>query len=99
LTNTCAIVKFIDFILVREDYVESKPHPEPYLTALRRFGAAPEEAHVVEDSNRGLRAAVAAGIDCAIVHNEFTNTQDFSQATYRIRTLGELREIVMGANP
>ena len=90
------IVKFMDFVLVREDYGNSKPHPEPYLTALRRFGAAPEEALVVEDSNRGLRAAVATGIDCAVVHNEFTKSQDFSQAKYRIGSLGELKEILSG---
>lgn len=92
------IVKYMDFVLMREDYVNSKPHPEPYLTALQRFGAAPEEALVAEDSNRGLRSAVAAGIDCAIVASEFAKTQDFSQAKYRIGTLGELREIAVGAN-
>ncbi|MFE6648702.1 hypothetical protein ACFVJS_19195 [Nocardioides sp. NPDC057772] len=42
----------------------------------------------------GLRSAVAAGIDCAVVHNDFTSTQEFSQATYRIDGLGELKHIV-----
>jgi beta-phosphoglucomutase-like phosphatase (HAD superfamily) len=60
------------------------PDPEPYLTALNRFGAPDEEALVVEDSARGLRSAVSAGIDCAIVYNEFTKSHDFSQAHYRI---------------
>ncbi|EGD41242.1 HAD-superfamily hydrolase, subfamily IA [Nocardioidaceae bacterium Broad-1] len=86
---------FMDFVLVREDYEHSKPHPEPYLTALRRFGAAKEETLVVEDSSRRLSSAVAAGIDCVVVHNDFTGTQDFSRATYRIDTLGELKHIVL----
>src|SRR4029079_12823930 len=60
--------QFMDFVLVREDYNNAKPHPEPYLTGLRRFGAAKEETLVVEDSSRGLKSAVAAGIDCAVVH-------------------------------
>ncbi|SNY23633.1 haloacid dehalogenase superfamily, subfamily IA, variant 3 with third motif having DD or ED [Paractinoplanes atraurantiacus] len=85
---------FMEFVLVREDYELSKPHPEPYLTALKRFGATREEALVVEDSSRGLRSAVAAGIDCAVVHNDFTRSQDFSQATYRIDTLRNLQEII-----
>jgi hypothetical protein len=38
---------------------------------------------------------VAAGIDCAIVHNDFTKTQDFSQASYRIQTLIDLKDIVL----
>jgi beta-phosphoglucomutase-like phosphatase (HAD superfamily) len=90
------IRKFMDFVLVREDYKLAKPHPEPYLTALRRFGAEREEALVVEDSARGLHSAVAAGIDCAVVHNDFTTSHDFSQARYRIETLSELKDIVLG---
>lgn len=88
------IRRFMDFVLVREDYRFPKPHPEPYLTALERFGAAKEEALVVEDSNRGLKSAVAAGIDCAIVHNDFTASHDFSEATYRIRSLMELKDFI-----
>jgi len=91
-----AITRFMDFILVREDYTLAKPHPEPYLTGLEKFGARKEETLVVEDSSRGLRSAVAAGIDCAVVHDEFTATQDFSAARYRISTLAELKDIVLG---
>ncbi|HLZ09401.1 MAG TPA: HAD-IA family hydrolase, partial [Chloroflexota bacterium] len=87
--------QFMDFVLVREDYKLAKPHPEPYLTALRRFGATSEETLVVEDSSRGLNSAVAAGIDCVIVHNDFTKRHDFSQARYRIETLIELKDIIL----
>ena len=89
------IRQFMEFVLVREDYELSKPHPEPYLTGLKRLGAAREETLVVEDSSRGLNSAVAAGIDCAIVHNDFTKSHDFSQASYRIETLIELKDIIL----
>jgi HAD superfamily hydrolase (TIGR01509 family) len=89
------IRQFMDFVLVREDYQLAKPHPEPYLTGLKRFGAGKEEALVVEDSGRGLSSAVAAGIDCVIVSNDFTKTHDFSQACYRIDALIELKEIIL----
>ncbi|GAA2581285.1 HAD family phosphatase [Winogradskya consettensis] len=89
------ITQFMDFILVREDYNHAKPHPEPYLAGLNRFGATRKETLVVEDSSRGLNSAVAAGIDCAIVHNEFTRTHDFSQATHRIKTLHDLKAIIL----
>lgn len=92
------IRKFMEFVLEREDYEQTKPHPEPYLTGLKRFGAAKEETLIVEDSNRGLNSAVAAGIDCAIVHNDFTKTHDFSQASYRIKTLIELKDIILNLN-
>ena len=91
------ITQFMDFVLVREDYKLAKPHPEPYLTGLQRLGATREETLVVEDSSRGLNSAVAAGIDCVIVHNDFTKAHDFSQATYRIETLIELKDIILNA--
>jgi HAD superfamily hydrolase (TIGR01509 family) len=87
--------KFMEFVLVREDYKFPKPHPEPYLTGLKRLGATSEETLVVEDSSRGLNSAVAAGIDCAIVYNDFTKAHDFSQASYRIETLSELQNIIL----
>ena len=89
------IRQFMDFVLVREDYRHAKPHPEPYLTGLKRFGATKHETLVVEDSFRGLSSAVAAGIDCAVVHNAFTSGQDFSTASYRIATLIELKDICL----
>ena len=91
------IRQLMAFVVVREDYELAKPHPEPYLTGLERFGAAKEETLVVEDSSRGLRSAVAAGIDCAVVYNDFTKAQDFSQASHHIKTLMELKDIVLEA--
>ena len=90
------IRRFMDFALVREDYEHAKPHPEPYLAGLKRFGATKNETLVVEDSSRGLQSAVAAGIDCVVVHNNFTQSQDFSKASYRINTLRELSDIIAG---
>lgn len=89
------ITHFMEFILAREDYERAKPHPEPYLAGLQRFGATRGEALVVEDSARGLDSAVAAGIDCVVVHNDFTATHDLSGATYRIDTLSQLKDIVL----
>jgi HAD superfamily hydrolase (TIGR01509 family) len=94
--NKRHIRQFMDFVLVREDYEHAKPHPEPYLAGLKRFGAAKEETLVVEDSLRGLNSAMAAGIDCAIVRNDFMLSPDFSKASYRIEALIELRDIVAG---
>lgn len=84
------IVANVDFVVTRDWYRHSKPHPDPYLTALARFGIGPEVALAVEDSQRGLRSAIAAKIDCAIVHSEFTSAQDLSKATYHIEYLSDL---------
>ncbi len=91
-----SIVPYMDFVLCREDYERSKPDPEPYLTALARFDVAPENALVVEDSARGLAAAMAAGLDCAVVHSPFTAGQDFTGARYQLEKLAALEEILDG---
>lgn len=84
------IADFMEFVLCSGEYPRSKPHPDPYLLGLQRLGGKKEEAIVVEDSERGLRSAVSAGIDCVIVHNPFTVGHDFSQATHTIPTLYDL---------
>lgn len=88
------ILPFMEFALVREDFDNPKPDPEPYMRGLARFGARPSETLVVEDSARGLRSAIAAGIDCAVVHSDFTATHDFTGATHRIGSLLELEGIL-----
>jgi beta-phosphoglucomutase-like phosphatase (HAD superfamily) len=80
----------MDFVLANGDYARAKPAPDPYLAALARFDALAAEAVVVEDSERGLRSARAAGIDCVVVENAFVDGQDFTGATARIGSLAEL---------
>jgi len=74
------LLRYFDFILTREDYEHTKPHPEPYLTAMKRHRLTPEQCIVVEDSERGLASAKAAGLECLIVLSEWTKDGDFSQA-------------------
>jgi len=90
LHKTKGITNFMNFVLCVEDYPRSKPYPDPYLKGLELFNGQKEEAIVVEDSQRGLISANRAEIDCVIVHNEFTKTQDFSKATHKIEALEEL---------
>lgn len=49
-----------DAILTSEDFAESKPSPDCYLRAAARFGAAPQECVVFEDSLNGLRSGRSA---------------------------------------
>jgi HAD superfamily hydrolase (TIGR01509 family) len=75
--------KYLDFVLTLEDYPRTKPHPDPYLTAMAQFGLEPDRCIVIEDSERGLAAATAAGLECLIVRTEWSKDGDFSKA-YRV---------------
>ncbi len=52
-----------DPIVSRDQISRGKPDPEGYLTALRLLGLPPERAVVYEDSDQGVAAGLAAGID------------------------------------
>jgi len=78
------------FVVANGDYQESKPHPQPYLKALARSGYRPDECLAVEDSQRGLLAARAAEIRCAVVPTDFTRGSDFTGAQAVLTSVREL---------
>lgn len=65
--GTAGLLSEFVTIVTRDDVVHPKPHPEPYLTAARRLGLAPETCIAVEDSPSGVRAAHAAGMQTIMV--------------------------------
>jgi len=84
----------MDFVFCSGEYARSKPHPDPYLKGLDYFKGKKSEAIVVEDSQRGLMSAHNAGIDCVIVHNDFTVNHDFTQAKHFIQGLQDLESLL-----
>jgi len=66
------IAKRFQFVLTAEDITHGKPDPEIYLKAAARFGIAPSEMLVLEDSTAGCQAAYNAGafgIAVRVKHN------------------------------
>ncbi len=84
----------MEFVLCSGEYPRAKPYPDPYLLGLEKLGGQKHDTIIVEDSERGLRSAVAAGIECVIVHNRFTENHDFTAATHRIGKLEELLKLL-----
>jgi HAD superfamily hydrolase (TIGR01509 family) len=79
--RTSGLMPYFEFALTHDEYERSKPHPEPYLTAVERYGLDPRSCVVVEDSERGVRSAAAAGLRCIAIPNALTRNGDFSVAT------------------
>ncbi|HKU41074.1 MAG TPA: HAD family phosphatase [Polyangiales bacterium] len=91
--------RYFELILAREDYGASKPAPEPYLTALERLQLPASECLVIEDSERGLCAAKAAGIACWVIPSALTRDSDFSAADRRFDDLPALRRALLERVP
>jgi HAD superfamily hydrolase (TIGR01509 family) len=81
-----------DFVLAEEDVRRGKPDPEIYLTAARRFGYEPSAVMVLEDSENGCRAAVAAGAFAVAVPAGASRRHDFAGAALVANSLQD-REI------
>lgn len=92
--RTSDILHFFDFILTREDYVNSKPDPEPYLTACARAGFPPASCVAVEDSERGVVAAHRAGLRVAAVPGSLNEGGDFRSARWRLESVAELPDLL-----
>jgi beta-phosphoglucomutase family hydrolase len=56
------IADCFDTIVASEDTSKHKPDPDPFLEAARRLGARPERCVVWEDSDLGIAAARAGGM-------------------------------------
>jgi HAD superfamily hydrolase (TIGR01509 family) len=61
-------------VVTRQDCVEGKPHPEPYINASRLLGAAPGDVLALEDSYAGVASAHAAGCMTVMVPDLLTAT-------------------------
>ena len=85
------LLPFFEFVLADGDYEHHKPHPDPYLAAARRFDVDASRCLVIEDTERGLASAHAAGMRCVAIPNALSSTSDFRKAE---RVLGSMRELV-----
>lgn len=52
-----------------DDVTQTKPHPEPYLSALDALRLDPRRCLAIEDSAAGAASAVAAGINVLLIPN------------------------------
>ena len=81
--RSSGLLRYFAFVLTREDYDKAKPDPEPYLRAVERAGFPKDACLVIEDTERGLAAATAAGLRCVIVPSPLTLQCRFDGA-YRV---------------
>jgi HAD superfamily hydrolase (TIGR01509 family) len=66
LTALNLLDKF-DVLVCAEDYTHGKPSPEGFLLAASKVGVAPQHCLVFEDTELGIEAATAAGMQSVLV--------------------------------
>lgn len=84
-----AVRDWFDVIAAGGVVPKKKPAPDIYTYALSELGLSAEECIAVEDSENGLRSALAAGVMTLITVNPFTEMHDFSDAAVVLDHLGD----------
>lgn len=77
-------------IISCEMYTNSKPHPESYLITIKKLWLQANECLAIEDTERWLASAKAAGAKCIVIPNQYSADQDFSQADKIVRSAKEI---------
>lgn len=79
-----------DVILTSENFTQSKPHPDCYLTAARIFGLSSDECIVFEDSFNGLKSGRSAGMK--VIGLSTTNSREAIK-TYSDMVISDYSEL------
>ena len=81
MLSLAGIDSYMDLTLSNEDVKNSKPDPEIYVTAMKKFGLDAHECLVLEDNENGIKAAYASGAHVLeIGTTEDTNYDNIAEA-------------------
>ncbi len=81
---------YFETIVSGLDVARVKPAPDIFLETANRLGVAPTECAVLEDAEKGVLAAHAAGMRCVAVPNDYTRQHDFSKASHICSSLNDV---------
>lgn len=84
-------------LVTKERFERAKPAPDAFLTGAAAAGVPPERCVVIEDAEKGLIAARAAGTRCIIVPCALTRGGDFAAADLVLGSLDEVTPDVIRA--
>ncbi len=81
------IAHYFELISTEGSVERLKPHPDIFLHVARALGVEPSVCVVLEDAEKGIRAAHAAGMKSIAIPTEYTRNNDFSLATRVLESL------------
>ena len=97
----CGLIQHIDAIRTRTDpdVGVGKPDPAVYLAALRSLEVEAGEAIALEDSPRGVEAAIQAGIFTVAIPNDVTRRMGVTGADLTLESMADMtvEELVQAA--
>ena len=81
---------FFSYVASKNSIERVKPYPDIFLHVAQEINTPPENCLVIEDAEKGILAADAAGMKSIAVPNKYTMDNDFSKATLVLDSLEEI---------
>lgn len=95
IMEVTGLLPYFDFVIKGDEVGKNKPHPEGYLKAAAWLALDPKECLVIEDNERGLQAAKAAGCDCIVIpHHMGEGDYDYGAADKVLESAEGLRDFL-----
>jgi beta-phosphoglucomutase len=84
------LFNLFEVVVTGTDVKNGKPHPEPFLRAIKQLKIKPSEGVVIENAPFGIRSAKAAGLTCLAIETSLPKVY-LRQADYIFSQIGEIR--------
>ena len=84
------LARYFEAVATNESVARAKPHPDLFLHVAAQMGIAASGCVVLEDAEKGVLAAHAAGMKVIAVPTPQTRGNDFSKATRVVSSLAEV---------
>jgi len=83
-----------EVVLGSDTILRLKPAPDVFLKTCEALGLSPAECLVFEDAEKGMFAAIDAGIPCVVIRTPPTRGFDFSRADLTVDSHAEMADLL-----
>jgi len=90
--NNLQIINYFEIIATGNDVKNVKPKPDILIYVANLMNVNTSECIVIDDAEKGIIAAYAAGMRSIAIPNKFTSNNNFQYATYIIDSLFEVEK-------
>lgn len=70
MLEKAGILQYLDLLVTNQDVTAAKPDPEGYFFAMNKLHTAIENTIIIEDSPKGIQAAISTGCNFIQVNNQ-----------------------------
>lgn len=94
ILRACAMEHYFSTIVGKDRIARWKPNPDTYLVTCRSIGIPPQRCIAIEDAEKGILSAHAAGMKVILVRTEITRNLEIPGAELEVCSLEELENLL-----